>query len=480
METEPKSAAEFLKAGIAAAKAGRRAEARRLLTQVTELDATSATAWLWLSGVVEGPQEQERCLEKVLALDPEHAAARKGLAIVRQRLVENLLLEGIAAVEIGQHEKAQAALLAALERDENNATAWWWMSRVAESAEDCEICLENVLTLAPDHAAAQSALEALRTAQASSASPDVDSDVGVAVKEDEAWSRYQNPYLCPYCGADTSPDDRRCAQCRKSLWIKIRRREKRSTLLWVVMGFQALNVIGGAAAFFVILAIVGFSLGISDFTQLLPLYFGGQSQLPPEIAALVVQIIPPWAAWLSILPFLFSLALLVALYLRWAPVYYLLLVNAGINLLISVLSLFLIDSAAALIGGVIGILASLGVFVLVLNLQDDFIHDKKRLLLQIDRDAADGTDYLARGRLYASHGMWTAAAIHLRYAAAMMPEKPAGHIALAEACLELGDRTLAERALENAKRLVPDLPRVRALAARFEAGSETGLADAST
>ena len=72
-------AKELLRRGIAAAKAGRQEEARRLLMQVVELDDHSEQGWLWLSGVVEGADDRRVCLENVLAINPDNAHARAGL-----------------------------------------------------------------------------------------------------------------------------------------------------------------------------------------------------------------------------------------------------------------------------------------------------------------------------------------------------------------------------------------------------------------
>ncbi len=65
--------------GIAALRAGERARARDLLERAVQLDAQHVRAWLWLSGVVDSPNEQRFCLEQVLALDPQHEAAQRGL-----------------------------------------------------------------------------------------------------------------------------------------------------------------------------------------------------------------------------------------------------------------------------------------------------------------------------------------------------------------------------------------------------------------
>ncbi|MEI6778539.1 MAG: hypothetical protein WCK70_16700 [Chloroflexales bacterium] len=73
--------AEALRAqGIAAMRAGERTRARQLLTAAVRADPRSAEAWLWLSGTLDDPTQQRECLERVLVLDPQNVAARRGLA----------------------------------------------------------------------------------------------------------------------------------------------------------------------------------------------------------------------------------------------------------------------------------------------------------------------------------------------------------------------------------------------------------------
>jgi tetratricopeptide (TPR) repeat protein len=82
---QTQSVDDLLREGIAAAKSGQRQHARGLLTRVVDQDQGNVTAWLWLSGVMDGLEEREICLKNVLILDPDNAAARKGLAWIEQR-----------------------------------------------------------------------------------------------------------------------------------------------------------------------------------------------------------------------------------------------------------------------------------------------------------------------------------------------------------------------------------------------------------
>ncbi|HET89628.1 MAG TPA: FHA domain-containing protein [Chloroflexi bacterium] len=68
-----------LSAGIALAKAGQNAEARKLLTKVVQCDPNSVLGWLWLAGVVETVKQRCDCLEKVLQLNPENQVVQRAL-----------------------------------------------------------------------------------------------------------------------------------------------------------------------------------------------------------------------------------------------------------------------------------------------------------------------------------------------------------------------------------------------------------------
>src|SRR5438067_5166513 len=72
----------LMRDGQAAAKRGDRAMARALLTQLLERDPHNEQAWMWLSGAVSDPQEQQTCLENALIINPQNAQARKGLQAV--------------------------------------------------------------------------------------------------------------------------------------------------------------------------------------------------------------------------------------------------------------------------------------------------------------------------------------------------------------------------------------------------------------
>jgi len=69
----------LLRQGIAALKAGQKAEACRLLKQVVQQDKNSETAWLWLSGAVDTDRERIHCLRETLRINPNNQHAQRGL-----------------------------------------------------------------------------------------------------------------------------------------------------------------------------------------------------------------------------------------------------------------------------------------------------------------------------------------------------------------------------------------------------------------
>ncbi len=76
--------------GIAAAKAGDKAEARRylerLLLDYAATHAEKAQAHIWLAELTDDPAEKRPHLEQALACDPNNAIARRGLAVLEGRL----------------------------------------------------------------------------------------------------------------------------------------------------------------------------------------------------------------------------------------------------------------------------------------------------------------------------------------------------------------------------------------------------------
>ncbi|HMR65794.1 MAG TPA: hypothetical protein PKE64_17440, partial [Anaerolineae bacterium] len=64
---------------IAAIKAGDKVTGRRILADILQADLENADAWLWLAAAVDTDAERRKYLQRVLEIEPEHPAARRGL-----------------------------------------------------------------------------------------------------------------------------------------------------------------------------------------------------------------------------------------------------------------------------------------------------------------------------------------------------------------------------------------------------------------
>jgi predicted hydrocarbon binding protein len=81
---------DLLIRGKQAAMQGRRDLAREMLAHVVYLEPANAEGWLWLSGVVDLPEQVRYCLERTLRIDPRNGRALRGIEWLdaRQREID--------------------------------------------------------------------------------------------------------------------------------------------------------------------------------------------------------------------------------------------------------------------------------------------------------------------------------------------------------------------------------------------------------
>src|SRR5688572_8045828 len=75
----------FLQQGIAAAKAGDKAQAFQLLSRAAQDSSTAEQAWIWLSSVVSTDGERLFCLGNALRINPNNPHAKPAAAMLRQK-----------------------------------------------------------------------------------------------------------------------------------------------------------------------------------------------------------------------------------------------------------------------------------------------------------------------------------------------------------------------------------------------------------
>ena len=84
-ETEVRNTKTQLREAVTAAKLGHKNLARKLLIGVVEQEPNHEEAWLWCAALAESEDEAQRCLTKVLDINPNNQQALNALALARLR-----------------------------------------------------------------------------------------------------------------------------------------------------------------------------------------------------------------------------------------------------------------------------------------------------------------------------------------------------------------------------------------------------------
>ena len=66
---------------VEALRVGNKSRARELLTGLLKTDQNNATYWVWMSATVDTIKERIYCLQTAFKLDPQNAAAKRGLIL---------------------------------------------------------------------------------------------------------------------------------------------------------------------------------------------------------------------------------------------------------------------------------------------------------------------------------------------------------------------------------------------------------------
>jgi len=105
--TETRRIAALVRDGRAAARSGRRAEARRLFESVLRLDPCNEEAILWWAGLARDPRTVLTALVRVLEINPYNQRARAGIRTVRRQLAARSAASDSAQA---QHKEQRPAL----------------------------------------------------------------------------------------------------------------------------------------------------------------------------------------------------------------------------------------------------------------------------------------------------------------------------------------------------------------------------------
>ena len=160
--TDATEVKNMLRAGIAFAKEGNRADARQLLLRVTESEPANETAWLWLASISEYPEELLVFLQNVLNINPTNERAIEWAQATKTLLSKTLVQRGINASHENQKEFAKQCYLQAIVHDAENEMAWLWLASASDSTEEKISHLQKVLNINPENETALSSLKAVK------------------------------------------------------------------------------------------------------------------------------------------------------------------------------------------------------------------------------------------------------------------------------------------------------------------------------
>jgi len=384
--------------------------------------------------------------------------------------LEENLERGIAAAKAGNKREARRLLKAVVKADENQLEAWLWLSRIVDSLEEREICLENVLTLDPANAFAQKELARVRVAREAFFQPAYQVDEAEAPAEPsfepveaapetvEADERlFDNEWLCPYCLALTEPKDKQCPSCRQPFVFKRRIREERTVWLWRSIFLQLtvafFTVAIGAGVFTLIVKLNG----VPNPIPYLPAYLGLPVNRPASLTEFVLMLFPRWVFWGLIAFSGYSFLLMVLLYLRVTYGNVLYLISGIVLLVLGIFSAILYySSILVVVVAIVAILLGAAQLWLSYNLWDDFTIEQGRIRLRLDRDAKTGDTFFMSARKYIKLKMWGMALIHAQQAAYLAPKNVNCHATLALAFMRVNRYKLAQRVLKNIESFAPD------------------------
>ncbi|HTP08075.1 MAG TPA: tetratricopeptide repeat protein [Anaerolineae bacterium] len=406
----------WLTDGIAAAKAGKRAEARDLLLRVVNADENNVRAWLWLSGVVTTLEDREVCLQNVLALDPVNEAAQRGLAKVRAEIEATPEIEPESALPRVEVEIAPE-------------------TKVAFDFSDAELA-DPLLCVYCAH----------------------------PTREEDRQ--------CPNCKRDL---DIRFYEREQPRWIWTGWMVSMAEAIFAIGGLLVLLAILASA-----LSAVKFNGQSADISQLLLLYLSQSNAVPAQAQTSVLMILPREQFFLRLVYIVLVVIVGFGLLTRQRLFYILYVGTLAIEAALLYLSttidrVFVAGGAARTpLEGILQVALNeaLGMFVLLSGIlfggfllikivmafamNGDFDTRTERLWCMIDKTVRDPNGAFIRAKTYMKREMWTLAALYLERAVSLQPSSVEYYLALAESYAHLGRYQQSLALLDDAGQLQPD------------------------
>ena len=378
--------------------------------------------------------------------------------------------DAASVLKKGNRERGRALLRALLEEVGDIEAAWWLLSEASDDPAERQRALQRVIALNPDHAEAQASLLMLRLQAVPAEAPAADAWPRLLPEAPlEADDGVDNPFQCPYCGALTGPDDKRCRQCRGGLYRRVTLSGNSEPLrrlqlvLGIGLGLGVVELLGPllalaqrqgtatAANLELLLAIPGARPFLGDF----------MAQAPAQ-SELVLVALGSRAVVLVLL--------LLGLRARWRLAYYGSMLAVAADLLLNLYLLVIggLGWAALALNMALTLAAGLMLFAV----SYEFAVNHERLLVRPDATVRSPLDFYRRGHDYRRQGMWAMAVAQWRKAVGLAPHQAEyyKHLGIGYAQLGRYDRSL--RALHEGRRQAADPAEIDEIIALVEADAQ--------
>jgi tetratricopeptide (TPR) repeat protein len=357
--------------------------------------------------------------------------------------IEQLLQEGIAAARAGRNDQARQLLLQVIAEDEEQESAWLWLSDLVDDPEQKQICLENVLALNPGNTAAQDGLRRLRERDPVSIPEAEEAQRPVHGAGPDASRVEIDAFGCPYCGGPVAGEEPHCDHCGRSVEVRLRRRPGGTELARVVVFFLLLGLAARLEGYLVaeVVSAEPFPEWVSR--SALHLVIGqaafSPGGIPDNLASLahLLTLVHNGLAGLCAVA-------AIGLAFRSRAAYIGSFVSA---------SLVVAASLAGLLTGLTGLLPTLlvaGLAAITVRFLADsaiaFEWQTRYYNASLDRSLRDAVDFYHRGQRYGEMGMWAKAAAHWQVATQLAPDQAHYHLVLAQAYAQMDypDAAVAE------------------------------------
>ncbi len=414
----------WLTDGIAAAQAGKRAEARELLLRVVKIDEDNGEAWLWLSRVVTTLEDREVCFENVLALDPANEAAQRGLAEVRAQIEATPEIEpesGLPHVEVEPAPETKVAFDFSDADLADPLLCVYCAHQTSEDDQQCPNCKRSLYSTFYEH--------------------------------------------------------------EKPRWIWTAWMMSIAEAIFVVGGLLILAAILASA-----LGVVKFNGQTVDVVDVFMVYFGQKTAVPPQAQAAILATLPREQFYLRLgfvfldlvvafglltrkrvffILYIATLAIAAALLFTSVTLNPRTFVASGATStpLEGILQVALNEALGVLVKFTIGIF---GLFLLIktalaFTMNDDFDTVTERLWCVIDKTVRNPTGAFIRAKAYMKRDMWTLAALYLQRALSIQPSTVDYYLGLAECYARLGRYPASLQLLDQAQQLQPGSPVILSL-----------------